>query len=103
MALLQLILASIAYAVGGLFMKQSNGASEPWPTMAFLALFAGGATLQAVGMRDADLGVSYVFVLGLEAVVAVLLSMAYLHESYTPSRMAAILLVIAGVAWLRNT
>ena len=65
MALIQLVLASAAYAVGGLFMKQSAGLSHPRPTIAFLALFAGGATLQAAGMKSADLGVSYIFVLGL--------------------------------------
>jgi quaternary ammonium compound-resistance protein SugE len=103
MALIQLVLASAAYAVGGLFMKQSAGLSRPRPTIAFLALFAGGATLQAAGMRSADLGVSYIFVLGVEALITVLLSRFYLHESYTPSRIAAIALVIVGIAWLRRT
>jgi multidrug transporter EmrE-like cation transporter len=103
MALIQLVLASAAYAAGGLFMKQSAGLSHPRPTLAFLALFAGGAALQAVGMKSADLGVSYIFVLGVEAVMTVLLSMFYLHESYTPSRIAAIVLVVAGIVWLRRT
>jgi quaternary ammonium compound-resistance protein SugE len=103
MALIQLVLASAAYAAGGLFMKQSAGLSHPRPTLAFLALFAAGAVLQAVGMKSADLGVSYIFVLGVEAVMTVLLSMFYLHEGYTPSRIAAIVLVVAGIVWLRRT
>src|SRR5260370_42437736 len=103
MALIQLVLASAAYAAGGLFMKQSAGLSRPRPTIAFLALFAGGATLQAAGMKSADLGVSYIFVLGVEALMTVLLSMFYLHESYRPSRIAAIALVIVGILWLRRT
>jgi len=103
MALIQLVLASAAYAVGGLFMKQSAGLSRPRATIAFLGLFAGGATLQAAGMKSADLGVSYIFVLGVEALMTVLLSMFYLHESYTPSRIAAITLVVVGIAWLRRT
>jgi multidrug transporter EmrE-like cation transporter len=103
MALIQLVLASAAYAVGGLFMKQSAGLSHPRPTIAFLALFAGGATLQAAGMKSADLGVSYIFVLGVEALMTVLLSMFYLRETYTPSRIAAIALVVVGIVWLRRT
>jgi small multidrug resistance pump/quaternary ammonium compound-resistance protein SugE len=103
MALAQLVVASIAYAVGGLFMKLSEGLSRPWPTIAFSVLFLGGAMLQALGMRGSDLGVSFVFVLGVEAIGATALSTLYLHESLSLSRIAAVLLVVAGVAWLRRT
>jgi multidrug transporter EmrE-like cation transporter len=98
-----LVLASIAYAVGGLFMKQSDGVTRLAPTLAFLGLFAAGATLQAVGMRRADMGVSYVFVLGVEAIVAVLLSALLLREGYTLARLAAIALIVVGIGWLRLT
>jgi multidrug transporter EmrE-like cation transporter len=54
-------------------------------------------------MRQADMGVSYVFVLGVEAVAAVLLSASLLHEPYSPSRLAAVALVIVGIAWLRHS
>jgi small multidrug resistance pump/quaternary ammonium compound-resistance protein SugE len=103
MALLMLVLAAVAYAVGGLFMKQSEGVSRVLPSVAFLALFAAGATLQAFGMKQADMGVSYVFVLGVEAIVAVVLSALVLHESYSPERIAAITLVVVGIAWLRQS
>ncbi len=103
MALAQLVLASIAYAVGGLFMKLSQGVSRPWPTIAFSLLFLAGAMLQSLGMRGADMGVTYVFVLGVEALVATALSAVYLHEAFPPSRIAAVLLVVIGVAWLRRT
>jgi len=103
MALTQLVVASIFYAVGGLFMKLSEGLSRPWPVLAFMLLFVGGATLQALGMRGADMGVSFVFVLGVEAIAATALSTLYLHETLSLSRIAAVLLVVAGVAWLRRT
>mgnify|MGYP003299445846 CR=1 FL=1 len=67
-----LIVASALYAIGGLFMKLSSGMSRPAPTVAFLMLFVGGAVFQALGMRRTDLVVSYIFVLGAEALVAVL-------------------------------
>ena len=103
MAFLMLVLASLAYAIGGLFMKQSEGVSRLLPSLAFLALFASGATLQAIGMKQADMGTSYVFVLGVEAIAAVLLSTVVLHESYSPSRLAAVALVIIGIVWLRRS
>lgn len=103
MAPVLLVLASIAYAVGGLFMKQSDGVTRLMPTVAFLALFVSGAMMQAFGMKQADMGVSYVFVLGLEAIAAVLLSAFVLHEGYSASRLAAIALVVIGIAWLRRS
>jgi multidrug transporter EmrE-like cation transporter len=103
MSLMLLAIASALYAVGGLFMKQSDGVTRLVPTLIFLALFVAGATLQAAGMKRADMGVSYVLVLGMEAVAAVVLSVAVLGESYSASRAAAIVLVLAGIVWLRST
>jgi multidrug transporter EmrE-like cation transporter len=103
MTIALLTLASIAYACGGLFMKLSDGASRAGSTAAFLALFAAGAVLQAVGMKHEGMGAAYVFVLGVEAVAAVLLSAWYLGEGYTASRLVAIALVVIGIAWLRAT
>lgn len=97
-----LLLASLAYAVGGLFMKQSAGATRPLPTVGFLLLFVAGAVLQAIAMRKADMGVSYVFVLGMEAVAAVVLSVLILREPWTLSRLAAVVVILAGIAWLRR-
>jgi multidrug transporter EmrE-like cation transporter len=103
MALLFLITASVLYAFGGLFMKLSIGMSRPAPTAAFLVLFVGGAIFQALGMRRTDLVVSYVFVLGAEALLAVMLSAFYLHERYPLSRVAAIAVILLGMVWLKRT
>lgn len=103
MALVLLVAASVAYAVGGLFMKQSDGLTHVLPTVAFLLLFGAGAALQALGMKDSDMGVSYVFVLGVEAVAAVGLSAVLLQERVSASRLAAVVLVLVGIAWLRRT
>jgi multidrug transporter EmrE-like cation transporter len=103
MSLLLLASAAVLYAVGGLFMKQSDGITRVLPSVAFLLLFAAGAALQALGMRRADMGPSYILVLGLEAIAAVVLSIVVLNESYSASRLAAIALVVVGIAWLRAT
>ena len=101
MSLLWLTAAAVAYAVGGLFMKASNGAVHGRATAGFLVLFVVGALAQARGMRDADLSTSYILVLGLEALVAVALGTLVFHESFGPSRLTAMLLIVGGVAWLR--
>jgi len=38
-----------------------------------------------------------------EAIAAVVLSALVLHESYSPERLAAIALVVVGIAWLRQS
>lgn len=102
MSLLLLAAASLAYAVGGLFMKQSFGVQRLAPTMAFLGLFGCGSVLQALAMKSGAMGVSYVLVLGMEAVAAMLLSVLVLRETYSMSQLAAVTLILAGIAWLRQ-
>ncbi len=63
------ISAALAFAVGGAFMKASDGMHRFWPTLAMYGLFAAGATFQALALREAELGFAYMFSLGLEAVL----------------------------------
>jgi multidrug transporter EmrE-like cation transporter len=102
MALIQLILASIIYALGGLCMKSSIGLTRPLPTAMLFGLFILGATLQTLGMRHTDLGVAYIMVLGMEAVVALGLSVIFLHEDWSFSRLGAVATVVVGVYWLHR-
>ncbi len=96
-----LVFSAVMYAVGGYFMKASDGATAPRATAAFLVLFLVGAVAQARGMRAADLSTAYVLVLGIEALVAVILGSVLLHEALTLARVGAIALVVIGIGWLR--
>lgn len=97
-----LVLAATCFAVGGIFMKYAEGVTRPLPTLAFLALFAVGALLQGYAMRKADLGVVYIAVLGLEAALALIFSVALFKESLSVTRVTAVLLILVGVALLRR-
>jgi small multidrug resistance pump/quaternary ammonium compound-resistance protein SugE len=66
-------------------------------------LFLTGASLQAIGMRKADLGMAYVLVLGIEAGMAVMFSVCVLHEHLSFARAVAILIILAGVIMLGRT
>jgi quaternary ammonium compound-resistance protein SugE len=103
MALALLLAASTSYAAGGLFMKRSAGLTVLPPTLAFLGLFMAGALLQARGMKDGELGVAYIFVLGVEAVLTAVISTLLLNESLSLSRVGAIAVIVAGIAWLHTT
>lgn len=84
-------------------MKSSFGATRLAPTVTFCALFLAGAIFQARGMRDADMGVVYIAVLGIEAVLALAAATLILHERLSWTRIAAVTLVVAGIALLRRS
>ena len=94
-------LAALLFAVGGFFMKVSQGALKNLATAIFLALFVAGALLQARAMRRADMGAVYIAVLGLEAAFALALSAGVLHEHLSWQRITAAVLIVAGVSLLR--
>ena len=102
MQLALLSLAALCFAAGGVFMKASAGISRPLPTIAFLLLFVAGALLQARAMRQLDMAVVYVAVLGLEAVLALGFSVVLLGERLSLFRLIAVLIIVAGVALLRR-
>jgi multidrug transporter EmrE-like cation transporter len=95
------LLAALAYALGGACMKLSEGFRRPLPTVGLYALFLLGATLQTVQLRRADLGVSYVLVLGLEAVVAFGIALLLFGETVAPVRAVGVALILAGTFLLR--
>jgi small multidrug resistance pump len=63
-------LAAIFFSIGGYFMKASAGLTEFRPTMLVFTFFIAGASLQTVAMRGQQMVITYVVVLGLEAISA---------------------------------
>jgi|APDOM4702015248_1054824.scaffolds.fasta_scaffold636609_1 small multidrug resistance pump/quaternary ammonium compound-resistance protein SugE len=102
MSLLMATLAAFAYAIGGIFMKLSHGLSVPIPTLMVYGCFLTGATLQIFLMKGADLGISYIFVLGLEAILAALFGIFIFQEKLSIPHLTGIFLVVVGVALLRS-
>ncbi len=82
-------------------MKKSDGARFLLPTVAFFSLFCGGAVLQALAMRKAEMGTTYIVVLGLEAALAAAVGAFWFGERMPPGKVGAIGVIIAGVALLR--
>lgn len=101
MYLILAIAAALSYAVGGVFMKFSEGFSHPIPTTMVYLLFLVGASLQTYITNNAHLGITYALVLGLEAACAVVLSLLIFKEEYSTPTIIGILLIIIGVALLR--
>jgi multidrug transporter EmrE-like cation transporter len=94
--------AALSFAVGGYFMKLSHGLSRVGPAALVYICFGLGASLQTLAMRDEQMTVTYVIVLGLEAVAAYLIGALLLDEITTPAKLGGIALVVAGMVLLKK-
>jgi multidrug transporter EmrE-like cation transporter len=94
-------LAALSYTIGGVFMKLSAGFTQPLPSFMVYLFFLLGASLQIYLTNNAHLGITYILVLGLEAVCAALFSALLFKEGYTHFTLIGIFLVVAGTACLR--
>jgi len=100
MYLLLAVTAALAYTVGGIFMKLSDGLSRLEPSMLVYLFFGVGPSMQSLAMRKAQLGVAYLFVLGLEAVLAFLFGVLWFRESHSFLKLCGVALVVAGIVML---
>jgi multidrug transporter EmrE-like cation transporter len=101
-SLLLPIAAAFSFTVGGVFMQFSEGLSRFVPSLMVYVTFLLGASLQTLATRHSGMGLTYILVLGLEAVLAVLLSAFLLQEGYSMLKLTGIFLVVMGVVFLRS-
>ena len=94
--------AALFFTVGGIFMKLSEGLTKFWPTVIVLALFVIGAALQTLAMKREDLAVTYLWVLGIESILAFAFGVLLFSESCTPARIAGVVLIAGGLISLRS-
>jgi multidrug transporter EmrE-like cation transporter len=95
--------AATCYGLGGAAMKSAGGLQWNRATALVYVLFGAGATLQTISLRRGELGSGYIAVLGLEAVVALGLGLAFYAETLTASKAIAVLLIVAGVYLLHRS
>ncbi|HEY9597596.1 MAG TPA: SMR family transporter [Cyanophyceae cyanobacterium] len=103
MYLLMVLAAAVFFSVGGIYMKLSQGLSHLTPSLLVYVFFCVGASLQTLAMRKSDLGVTYILVLGLEAVLALLFGVILFKEHYSLFKLLGISLIVAGIAFLRSS
>jgi multidrug transporter EmrE-like cation transporter len=95
-------LAALSFSIGGYFMKLSAGLTHLRPTLLMFGFFSVGAVLQTVAMRGEQMAVTYIVVLGFEAITALVLSMVLLHENGSVAKFAGVALVVVGIVLLRS-
>jgi multidrug transporter EmrE-like cation transporter len=95
------IAASVAFGVGGAFMKSSDGFSRVVPSIGVLVLFVVGAVFLTRAVRSQGLSAAYILGLGIEVLVSVGLGRYLYDERLTPFQLLGAMLIIAGVATVR--
>jgi small multidrug resistance pump/quaternary ammonium compound-resistance protein SugE len=63
--------------------------------------FVVGACLQTVAMRDEQMSITYIVVLGIEAITALSLSVVLLKETASVAKLAGVGFVLVGIVLLR--
>jgi multidrug transporter EmrE-like cation transporter len=75
------VLAAVAFfTAGGVSMKFFAGMTRWIPTVLFRVFFVIGVAFQALALRDAELGIAYAAVLGLEGVLVAALGVLIFSE-----------------------
>ena len=82
-------------------MRKADGFAHALPAAMVFGCFGVGAALQTLAMKRSELSVNYILVLGLEAALALLLSIGWLGEAMSPRKLAGLALILAGVMSLR--
>ncbi|HEX8554809.1 MAG TPA: quaternary ammonium compound efflux SMR transporter SugE [Sphingomonas sp.] len=91
-------LLEIVWAYG---MKQSDGFTKLWPTIGtFAAMFASFGLL-SIAMKSLPLGTAYMVWTGIGAVGAFIVGVLVLGESVSAMRMAAAVLIVAGIVLMK--
>jgi multidrug transporter EmrE-like cation transporter len=91
------IATALAFTLGGACMKASSGMTELGPTLLLYVCFAAGATFQALALRKSELGVAYMFSLGLEAVLVFGLGQVFFAESVSVGKVVGVASIIVGI------
>lgn len=101
MAWVYLLIAGLFEIVWAYFMKQSDGFTRLWPSLATLAFMGVSFALLALAMKSLPMGTAYVIWTGIGAVGAFVVGVVVLGERLSLMRVLAALLVVAGLVIFR--
>ena len=97
-----IIIGSVAFSIGGAFMRLSDGFTRLWPSVIVATCFVVGAGFLAKAVNRGGLSTTYVIGLGLEALISVGIGLALLGERLTVAQTAGIAIILVGLATLKH-
>ena len=97
-----IIIGSVAFSIGGAFMRLSEGFTRLWPSVIVATCFVVGAGFLAKAVNRGGLSTTYVIGLGLEALISVGIGLALLGERLTVAQTAGVAIILVGLATLKH-
>jgi len=101
MAWIYLTIAGLFEIVWAFSMKQSEGFTRPGPTVVTIAAMIASFALLSMSMKSLPLGTAYTIWTGIGAVGAFLVGITILGEQASAMRIAAALLIVAGLVLMK--
>lgn len=96
-----LLIAGLLEIVWAYFMKQSDGFTRLWPSVATLAFMGASFGLLALAMKSLPMGSAYMVWTGIGAVGAFIVGVVFLQEHLSLWRVLAALLIVSGIVLMR--
>ncbi|SEQ02656.1 quaternary ammonium compound-resistance protein SugE [Faunimonas pinastri] len=101
MAWISLFFAGLLEVVWSAAMKQSDGFTRPVPSLVTAAAMLASFALLSYSMRSLPLGTAYTIWTGIGAVGAFTVGIIALGEQFSLMRVAAALLIVAGLVLMK--
>ena len=101
MAWFYLVVAGLLEVVWAYLMKRSDGFTQLWPSIGTLVFMGLSFGLLSLSMKSLPLGTAYMVWTGIGAVGAFVVGVAVLNEQVGPMRVAAALLILAGIVLMK--
>lgn len=101
MAWIYLVIAGLLEVVWAFSMKQSEGFSKLGPSIVTIVAMIASFALLALSMKALPLGTAYTIWTGIGAVGAFLVGIWVLGEAASTMRIAAALLIVAGLVLMK--
>jgi quaternary ammonium compound-resistance protein SugE len=101
MAWMLLFVAGVLEIVWAFTMKLSQGFTRTGPTVITLVAMLGSFALLSISMKTLPLGTAYMVWTGIGAVGAFLVGVTVLGEPLTTARVAAALMIVAGLILMK--
>ena len=98
-----LIIAGLLEVAWAAALPATRGLTRPGPTALFLVALAGSMYLLARATRTIPLGTAYVVWVGIGAVGAALVGLAFHGDPATPARLGFLTLLLVSVVGLKLT
>jgi small multidrug resistance pump len=96
-----LLLFAIAMEVSGTTcMKLSQGFTQFWPSILVLVFYAFSFTASTFALKTIDVSVAYAVWMALGTTVIAIVGLVWFHESLTPLKVLALLMILIGVVLL---